>query len=301
MNEILTCGWWLGGVAALAMALGAVGAAGGCSMIDVPLMEARRSFSAAHDPGGAIRVETKNGAVSIARAEVPEAHITAKIRAETQERLDAIGVVVERGADGTLVVRAVEPADGWRRREGVGFVIALPGADGVKVTTSNGAVTVEGLAGPADLTTSNGALKVNGHDGPVRARTSNGSIRIVGADDVALKTSNGSISAAQIRGAARAETSNGAVTLRLAPESSGPITVETSNGAVTLEVGETFAGTLSAATSRGRLSLPPGEGHVRLVRVDPGSAELRFGDGGEGGEPSSVRTSNGSVTIRLVE
>src|SRR5205809_1145934 len=66
----------------------------------------------------------------------------------------------------------------------------------VKVSTSNGDMTVDGATGPVDLRTSNGEVEAKGLKGDgVRVESSNGSVSIspAVAQDVWVKTSSGDV------------------------------------------------------------------------------------------------------------
>jgi DUF4097 and DUF4098 domain-containing protein YvlB len=165
----------------------------------------------------------------------------------------------------------------------------------VKLKSSNGRLTIEGLSGEADLGTSNGGIEVLGHDGAVEARSSNGSLDIEGVTgDIIAGTSNGRIEVREAVAKVRARTSNGSVKVHLAQDGPGPVDIETSNGSVTLELGQDFAGELEMRTSNASLNVAGFEG-AEIVSMGKRQARLKFGDSSNS---SSVRTSNGSITVR---
>jgi len=252
----------------------------GCKLI-APPVEATRTSTIAHVAGSSLSVETGNGAITVeAKPGVKEVTVVAKLKARTQERLDATRVLAERAESGVLKVYVLWPDNTREGNEGCAFEITLPDVRGVNLRSSNGAISLEGSSGDADLHTSNGRVTVKGHDGGLK-----------------VKSSNGAITGTGVSGAVDADTSNGAITFTLAPGSAGPVELETSNGAVTLHVGRAFAGELAVKTSNGALTLPGGPGVVIKDR-DKRSATLTFG---EGGKASKVRTSNGAVTVTLDE
>lgn len=121
------------------------------------------------------------------------------------------------------------------------------------------------------LKTSNGAIKTNGTTGSINAQTSNGS--------VALLNHVGEV---------HAHTSNGSVEVALADDSAGPVEIRTSNGSVTLEVGKLFSGSLSGSTSNGKVTFEGFDTAAANNTVQVGASTT----------PSTVKTSNGRVTIR---
>jgi hypothetical protein len=259
-----------------------------------PVYEETRASQVASAAGKAVDVRTTNGAVTLERADRSDVQITAKLVSPSKERLAEAEVVTDRREDGTLLVYVAWPGDRSLSREGCTFDIKLPGATGVKIESSNGAIRVDGLGGAANLETSNGSITVTGFDGPVTAHSSNGKIvvrDIEGRADV--RTSNGSIEISGVAGGVHAESSNGGVAVTLRPEAMGPVEAHTSNGSITLEIGPAFAGELSAQTSNGGLHLA--DLGATVVSMNKHDAVLRFGTGGE---RSRLTTSNGSVVIR---
>lgn len=256
----------------------AIGVLAGCG-ITQPLFEGDQTVQVEHVPGSTVEARTINGSVEIETVARDDVRIDAHIRARTAERLDAVLVLAERTPDGTLSIHAQWP-DGRRlNNEGCRFTIQLPDAAGVTVHTSNGRITIAGLAGQAELETSNGAITVTGHDGPVQAKTSNGRITMDG-----------------VIGPIVAHTSNGRVNISLADAATGPVTIDTSNGAATLEVGPAFAGTVSMDTSNGSIRLNGVPDSAVRGKKSRKHANLAIGDGGQ---PSSIDTSNGSITFTI--
>lgn len=248
----------------------------GCGFL-VPPVEATRTSSLAHTAGSAVSVETENGSIMVsASPTAKDVTVVAKLKGQTQERLDATRVLAERGADNALKIYVKWPDDRRESNEGCSLEVTLPDARGATLRTSNGSITLAGASGSADLKTSNGSVTLKRHDG-----------------DVKIKTSNGAVSAEGITGAASADTSNGAITMRLSPSSAGPVELESSNGSVTVAVGQGFSGQMSVKTSNGSVTVPSGSGVVVRERTKK-SATLAFG---EGGKESKIKTSNGSVTV----
>lgn len=262
--------------------LGLVSLPAGCSWGEAAFKQTT-TVNAPHVGGSALSVEAHNGAIAVHRAAGSDVSITATLRMRTEERLGQATLVANRNAEGVLEISARPPEGGWKGGEGCAFEIVVPDAEGIRARSSNGRIEIGGLSGLADLSTSNGRIIVNGHEGELRARTSNGRIVAEG-----------------VSGPVDADTSNGAVTVRLTHDAAGPVKIHTSNGAVVLALGRGFAGDLDIQTSNGSISVPDSDGAVRVSarKLSRGSASLRVGDGG--GE-SSIRTSNGSVTVTAGE
>lgn len=258
--------------------LGMVGFAGltGCVTGGLTFDETRLLEADYHDPMG-LDVQTRNGSVTIRKGEGDLVRITAKLKARSQERLIATRISAEHDDAGSLVVRVAWPDGGRMNNEGCSFVIETPGADGARVDTGNGAISISGLAGEADLDTSNGAIEVVNHSGPIFAETSNGRVTMRNVD-----------------GPVEASTSNGSVSVELAESMAGAVHITTSNGAVRLVLSPVFTGELELETSNGGISyetLPS----VTRVSARRNHAVLQFG---EDGPSSHITTSNGSITLK---
>lgn len=237
----------------------------GCGVLIGPAASEERTQTVAHVPDAGLDVDTANGAVEVmADPTRTDVTILARITAggstdeEAKNRLRRVTVKANRREKDKVLVVGVEFPEGRRGNDGCSFVITMPGATGVTVRTSNGAIKVAKVGGPVKAHSSNGSVIVDQVRGPVDVETSNGSIdyqAVPGKGSAfALKTSNGSITAtipAVAEGTIDARTSNGAVTvggagagqqvtggrtaktIRLTP--AGPAsTVHTSNGNITI-------------------------------------------------------------------
>ncbi|MCH8271556.1 MAG: DUF4097 family beta strand repeat protein [Planctomycetes bacterium] len=243
----------------------------------------------------AVDVQTANGSVQLTQTEQPDVVVDAVLKMVSQERADLVEISAEYQPDGTLAVRVLWP-DGVRQpKESCSFVITLPDAVGVRVRTSNGSIELTGLSGTADLHTSNGAVKVYDFAGDVLARTSNGRVvveRAAGTIDV--RTSNGRVTVVEAHKAVIVRTSNGRVRVGLADDGAGPVTIDTSNGSVEFDAGPGFVGRLTASTSNGSVHVDgSGLGDLTTRRR---SASFAVGDSDA---ESRIKTSNGSITIRV--
>src|SRR5262249_2845663 len=144
--------------------------------------------------------------------------------------------------------------------------------------TSNGEIRARDVAERLEAHTSNGALRVEACAGPIEAKSDNGRIEIRGT-----------------RSPTRAHTSNGAIDVEGAPEDrAAQVGLGTSNGAIALRLPESVSARLEADTSLGRIEIdPPGSARFN-GRRNHLEAVL-----GEGEGTVRLRTSNGSIRIRL--
>ena len=256
-----------------------------------------------HVPGSAIEVRTRNGRIEVvAAAQRTDVSIEAEIFArgktmeEAEERLAATTIEVTRQSDGTLLIEPNFPKPG-RSGDGASIVVALPDANGATLKTSNGSVYSSGLTGTLDVDTSNGAVEVFGHAGEADLNTSNGSITV---DDhvggLTADTSNSSVRITHVDGAVKAGTSNGSIAVTLHEDQGGPVNLDTSNGPITVRVGSGFAGVVSFGTSNGALNVRDHAGNIssRSISRNKGRIEV-----GEGGAPSRLATSNGTIRFTI--
>lgn len=255
-----------------------------------------RHVGVSHVPDAAIDITTHNGSVEVVRQEgIDDVRITATIRAQTQGRLDNTTVVIDRDSANNTLRIYVEWPNGVRlSNEQCSFIVHTPGATGARISSSNGALRIAGLSGEAVLTTSNGRITVDGHNGDAKLRTSNGRITATNvAGTVNAQSSNGRIELTEVGGPAEVRTSNGSVSLTLAKHAAGPVNVQTSNGSVSVVLGADHPGPVVLSTSNGRVRYVDANGAESTAR---GTLSLFSG---KSGPESRIRTSNGSVSVRV--
>ena len=261
--------------------------------------EEERVVTIPHIDRKPVNITTRNGDITVVRTDADAVTITATVKASSESRARQINVIVSRLDDDTLEIEP-EFQGGYKRHDGVDIRLEIPNAMGVSAKSSNGAILVHGLAGDATLDTSNGRVTVEQHEGAVHARTSNGRLTFTSVTGtIDAKTSNGRVELSGPERDVTVRTSNGRITVDLAPEFTGVLSLDTSNGQVSVGVGEHLRGTLEASTSNGSVSVES-LGRVHSVRTDDGRNKGRatFEFGGAPEPHHRVRTSNGSVTLR---
>lgn len=124
----------------------------------------------------------------------------------------------------------------------------------------------------------------------VNADTSNGAITIETVSGrLDLDTSNGAIAVLEVTGNVVADTSNGAISMW---EVTGDVHADTSNGRIDLE---RIVGAVRADTSNGAIELEAIEGEVS---ADTSNGNIHY-EGVPVGQNNHLRTSNGSITVRI--
>ena len=258
-------------------------------------IKVERRVAIAHEVGSGIDVETHNGGIEVRRADVDEVEILAKLKVKNEARAEEVNIDAKRQSDGTLRIRARWPKGKRRDGEACSFEIRVPDARGVQLSSHNGAVSIEGLRGGARLETHNGAIGVEEHGGPVHAETHNGAVKIHGVKGpIEAESHNGRITIRNAQGEVQAETHNGPLDVEMAESSTGPLDLLTSNGSVEISLGASFEGLLTLRTDRGSLRLPKGA-DVEVLEKSRQRARVQIG---ESQTHSSVRTNNGSISIR---
>lgn len=247
---------------------------GGCAWQPASF-KASKPAQVAYVADAPLDVQTENGSITVRKTEETQVVITAHINAISQERLDATKVTSQRNDDGTLVVRVEWPGGKREMNEGASIEVLTPGAKGLKLRTSNGAIKSSGMSGDAAFNTSNGSITVTEHAGHVLADTSNGAIHLTDVPS------------------AKADTSNGSITIRLNADAAGPVDADTSNGSITLEVGEAFDASIDAKTSNASVKCTAAGASAIATGSNHGAFKF-----GAGAHKCRLDSSNGSITIR---
>ncbi|MDX2148167.1 MAG: hypothetical protein SFZ23_11665 [Planctomycetota bacterium] len=271
----------------LALALGL----GGCSS-SWSTVTATQVSSVPARAGEPLRLEAANGSVKIEPWDQSTAEITARISAQSSERLNATEIRAEPLPGGGLHVFAVFPPPGRKNAEGCAFTIRMPATGETTIRTSNGSIELSGGRGLASLETSNGSITLSDRDGPAVLDTSNGRIVVENlTGNLEADTSNGSIRIVNAGGAVDVSSTNGSAFVSLAPSSNGPVDVDTSNGSIEFRAPASFAGAIELDRSNGRSRVHQAGKLVFSTRGDS-----HYGDG-----PRRARldTSNGNIDVYL--
>ncbi len=222
-----------------------------------------------------VAVSTFNGSISVEWYEGTEMILevtTTSNRSESE--LEKAEVVVTAG-----VVTNIEAHRLDRYANiGVSLKISLPhGSQISELDTSNGSISVSGGGGTAQVHTSNGNISFDDFSGSVSVETSNGRISVSGSNLVYAASSNGSI------------------TGEIMSITPAGVTLRTSNGAINVEIDSSLNADLEMSTSNGSVSVT-GDGFSD-VSIDDSDGWATLG---EGGNPITLRTSNGSIRVTAV-
>lgn len=200
----------------------------------------------------------------------------------------------------------------WRERGGADFVatITVPRRFDLEVRTGDGDIRIGTIEGVASIQTGDGDVTLEGIAGPrVSLRTGDGDVAagVVEATEIELRTGDGDLRFDRLVGSVRASTGDGDLALRGVE---GDVTASTGDGDVEIDIAR-FDG----------LSVRTGDGDVVILadpsiraEVDIEGSDLELGEAftltgrlydhrlsgtlNGGGPRLSVRTGEGSVTIR---
>jgi hypothetical protein len=275
--------------------------------------------------GGTLSVSTQGGDVRVqpgagteVRVKAVQVFPKAKTDAEADEILKGLEFSVEQSGSDVKAVAKYEKSrmGGWGTWPPVqvSFVVTVPSAYNVDLSTSGGDLVVGDLSGAAKLRTSGGDIQVAKLSGPVEGSTSGGDIEVAGASgkvrlstsggdirvsatsgDTEVSTSGGDIEVTGVSGKLSASTSGGDVRATL----SGPLTADcslgTSGGDVVVKGVATSGLYLDASTSGGDV-----EATGLTITIEKGGVgKNRLAGKVNGGGPTlKLRTSGGDIDVR---
>ena len=213
--------------------------------------------------GGDVVVENVDGPIDVQGTDGDKVEVTADrtVRASTADEartaLKSLVIREDVTADRVSLGEDNPPGD---VRVAIAFHVKVPKTAGVRLTTTNGGLTVIRLAGAASLQTTNGRIDGRALSGPVRAQTTNGSIAIE-FDQIAVSTE--------------------------------PMTLQTGNGSISVAVPRTAKVDLSARCGRGSIDVSP----QLPIQMDVQAPRRFEGRVNSGGTRLLMQTDNGTIHI----
>ena len=173
-----------------------------------------------------LTIRNRNGPVDVR----PAAGNQAEVRAEKRTlrgggSIQDVAFEVQTGSNGDVTIcstfRNNNPCDdrsnrgddddrGYRRNVTVAITVLVPRGAQLKVSTGNGAASVERVGGDVQASTGNGRVHIDGTAGSVRVSTGNGDVDVRGAkSSVRVSTGNGSVIVSTSEGPVEARSGNG--------------------------------------------------------------------------------------------
>lgn len=262
-------------------------------------------------PAGALlTVRNHNGRIDVRAASGSQVELRAEKRSRSGNLTD-VAYDIGTGSNGDVTIcstlREHNPCDGerrsWsnddndngRRSVSVSMTLLVPRGARVRVSTGNGAVSVERVGGEVNATTGNGRVNVLGTDGAVRVTTGNGDVDVREAKGtVRVTTGNGRVSVSTTEGPVEARSGNGDIDVRMsAVRAIEDMTFGTGSGDVRITLPAGYNGELDATTGNGSITSDfdlkvQGRMSPRRVRATIGS----------GGARLRLMTGNGALEVR---
>jgi hypothetical protein len=274
------------GVAALG---GLVGLAG-CTSLTRREASETRSF----DPATVDRlvVADVDGDVVVRGEETDTVRLSVRKTVQGQVSLDDVEVE-SRVADGRLTVRSRRPAVVGVGGSSVAVELAVPPTTRVeRVAADDGRVEVTNVRGGTDLAADDGRIEVRDLRGDLSVSTDDGDVRLRDVDGVV--SVSGDDGAVDVAGATLGSVrlDDGDATLAVERLRDGA-SVRTDDGSVTLTFASGLDATVEVLVDDGEVS---SEGV--FDRVEQSSKTYLRGVLGAGGPTLTVRTDDGSVTLR---
>ena len=244
-------------------------------------------------PGGQLRIEDKNGNITVEgwpRREV-RIQVTRVVRAQDRDKAEELMKELEAEVEvhsDRILVESKFP----RRRESIGiwdllgrkvaqlqinYYVQVPSETDLTLETANGEVRALGVSGQLDASTTNGDMRVKDMNGVIKLATTNGEISMAGVTNKAFaRTTNGSV-VAEIR--------------RISP--TGYVQLETTNGNVQTYLPKDIRATLDAVTTNGHISIAFPVEREGLVTSKTVRGTIQGG-----GVKLTLATTNGYVEVR---
>jgi hypothetical protein len=240
---------------------------------------------------------------------------TAEVRAEKRPSrgggsVSDVAFEVQAGGGGDVTICATfrdnNPCDergyrdndddyGRRRYVTVAMTVLLPRGAQLKVSTGNGAISIERVAGDVSATTGNGRVRVDGTEGTVRVATGNGDVDVKGARaSVRVSTGNGHVNVTTADGPVEARSGNGDIDITMTElRAKDDMTFSTGSGGVRVTLPAGYNGELDATTGNGELR---SDFELKVQgRLNPRHIRATIGDGGP---RLRLTTGNGRLEVR---
>lgn len=216
-------------------------------------------------------------------------------------------IQVKTSQDGnTITVDVPKPSpletSGMRRSPGANLIVTVPTKTSLVARSGDGSIEVRGLHGKIDVNTDDGSVRAEEIGGDLVARTGDGSVHCRKVDGQAeIRTGDGSVGLDGVLAGVTIETRDGSieVTARPGSRTGTDWDVTTGDGNVQLEVPKGFGAEIDARSGDGRVRVDTltdtPEGRSREDEERSAVA----GRLGGGGKALRVRSSSGSITVRL--
>lgn len=255
--------------------------------------------------GGQFTIRNFNGPIDVR----PATGNTAELRAEKRVRgggdVRDVGFEIRKSSSGDVEICSTQNEDtcygdrrnhdGWRRQVTVAMTVLVPRGVRLKVSTGNGALSVEGAGSDVQASTGNGRVRIAETGGQVKVSTGNGDVEVRNAKArVDVSTGNGDVAVVTVEGPVEVSSGNGDIDVRMsALRAAESMSFHTGSGDVSLTLPTNYNGELDASTGNGTIRSDfdlkiKGQLNPRHIRATIGT----------GGPLLRMSTGNGQFEIR---
>ena len=230
-----------------------------------------------------VHLDTFDGSVEVDTWDRNEVRVTIERHASDKAAAERLSIVTSQDGDRVSVVVKDQPGDGrphvYFGSASARLIVAVPVHATMDVATGDGRVTVRDVVGAIGVKTGDGSVVLSGVNGEVNVSSGDGSLELDGVmPTLAARSGDGRV---------RVRTSSVAAI--------GDWNVSTGDGSVVVEVPEGFGAELAASTGDGRVAVHDLPFTGATDRDERRSANGRLGNGGG---RLSIRTGDGSITVR---
>jgi hypothetical protein len=252
-----------------------------------------------------LALATFDGSIEVRGWDRSEVSVEVEKIGSDQKVVDRIQVKAAQDGNAiTIEVPKPSPAEelSWRRSPAANLVVNVPTKTALVARSGDGSIQVRRINGKVELDTEDGSVHVEEIGGDVVVRTGDGSVEGSKVDGRAeIRTGDGSIALDGVLTGVKAETRDGRVEVSAKPGSrtGGDWDVTTGDGDVRLEVPKDFGAEVDARTGDGRVRVDTLTNTSEGNAADENERASVTGRLGRGGNALRIRTSSGSIVVKL--
>jgi hypothetical protein len=252
-----------------------------------------------------LTLSTFDGSIEVRGWDRSEVVVEVEKVGPDQKTVDRIQVkAAQEGNAITIDVPKPSPLEttGLRRTPSASLVVSVPMKTAVLARSGDGSIEVRRVTGTLDLDTEDGSIRLEEVAGTLVARTGDGSVSGQKVDGQAeIRSGDGSIALDGVLTGVKVETRDGSVELTARPGSRADSEweVTTGDGDVRVQVPKGFSADLDARTGDGRVRVDSITDTPEARKDEGEERDSVTGKLGAGGKALRIRTSSGSITVKL--
>ncbi len=257
-------------------------------------------FSVPLESGSMLKMETRNGAITVNGTDAVNCKIKATIvaKARSEHRTEQLAKETEiklESSEKKLTVKIEKPNLASGESVTVNFDIAVPIQTSVDLVSRNGAITVEKISGNIKVATRNGHVTCGQIDGDLTVRTRNGHVTCDQIDgNLTVATRNGRVTCDQIDGDLTVTARNGRSRIAYSQKATPvcKVSIISRNGKIDFTPPPDFSASVEVRTRKGSI-----HSDLPIMATDKTGNSLK-GTIGSGEGKLYLQTRNGDITIR---